>query len=68
MDNENIVADGLPVSVFPPPLEVLWPSLLFFLIMFLDESLQLRHLLEVTTYIDRFRRIDDCIVFNTGSV
>ena len=49
IDNENIVADGLPVSIFSPPLEVLWPSLLFFLIMFFDESLQLRHSLEVTT-------------------
>ena len=49
IDNENIVADGLPVSIFFPPLEVLWPSLLFFLIMFFDESLQLRHSLEVTT-------------------
>ena len=49
---------------FFPPLEVLWPSLSFFLITFFDESLQLRHSLEVTT----FRRIDDCIVFNTVSV
>ena len=49
IDNENIVADALPVSIFFPPLKVLWPSLSFFLIMFFDESLQLRHSLEVPT-------------------
>ena len=58
-----VVAAGFPVSFCFPAFRGHVTVFSCLLIRF-SECLQLGHSLEVTTKIDRFRRIDDCIVWN----